>query len=136
MSGINPLNNEEETKEEREVRERKETKEVVDRLIKGVNDVFEKTYDVEELDLHFTIKIKAPNAVEIGQIQARTAQYLGGMGNFVSSYFIIVYQALSAIRVCGKDVPEFLQKDEEIYNLDVLHMIGRDFQHWLESFRI
>ena len=124
------------TPEQREANERKEVKKAVDRIIRGVNDVFEKDYNFEELDLKFTVKIKAPNAIEIGKIQARLSAYLGGMNNYASEYFIIVYNTLATLRVTGIDVPKALEKDEDIYNLEVIYTIGRDFQQWLNNFRL
>ncbi len=125
----------EETPEEREFKEKQEQKQVIDRIIRGVNDVFEKDYNFEDLDMKFTVKIQAPNAIEIGKIQARLSAYLGGMNNYASEYMIVVYQTLATLRVTGKDVPKELAKDEDIYNLDILYTIGRDFQQWLNNFR-
>lgn len=126
----------EETPEEKEQKQREEERKVIDRIIRGVNDTFEKDYNFEDLGLKFTIKIKAPNALEIGKIQARLSAYLGGMNNYVSEYMLVVYQTLATIRTVGIEIPEFLQKDEEIYNLDILYVIGRDFQQWLNNFRL
>src|SRR5690606_12124213 len=120
----------EKTPEEREAEIKQDTKKVVDRIIRGVNDTFEKDYNFEDMGLKFTIKIKAPNALEIGKIQARLSAYLGGMNNYASEYMIVAYQTLATLRVTGIDVPKELEKDEDIYNLDVLYIIGRDFQQW------
>ena len=125
----------EKTPEQKEEELRKEQKKVIDRIIRGVNDTFIKDYNFEDLGLKFTIKMKAPNALEVGKIQARMAAYLGGMNNYVSEYMVIVYQTLAALREVGIDVPKELAKDEEIYNLDILYQIGVDFQEWLNSFR-
>ncbi|MCB5366917.1 hypothetical protein [Collinsella aerofaciens] len=125
----------EKTPEQKEEELRKEQKKVIDRIIRGVNDTFIKDYNFEDLGLKFTIKIKAPNALEVGKIQARMAAYLGGMNNYVSEYMVIVYQTLATLREVGIDVPKELAKDEEIYNLDILYQIGVDFQEWLNSFR-
>jgi len=125
----------EDTPEEREYKEKKEQKEVIDRIIRGVNDTFIKEYEFEDLGMKFTIKIQAPNAIEIGQIQARLSAYLGGMNNYSSEYFLRAYQTLATIRTTGKDIPKELEKDEDIYNLDILYIIGRDFQQWLDNFR-
>lgn len=127
---------EEDTPEQREVKEKEEQKKAIDRIIRGVNDVFEKDYNFEDLGIKFTIKIKAPNAIEIGKIQARLSAYLGGMNNYASEYIVIVYQTLATLRVTGIDVPKELEKDEDIYNLDILYTIGRDFQQWLNNFRL
>lgn len=124
------------TPEEREQKKKQETKKVVDRIIRGVNDTFIKDYDFDDIDVHFTIKIQAPNALEIGKIQARMSAYLGGMNNYASEYMLVVYQTLATLRTTGKDVPKELAKDEEIYNLDILYTIGRDFQQWLNNFQL
>ncbi|UXQ88940.1 tail assembly chaperone 1 [Bacillus phage Thurquoise] len=118
-----------------ELEKKAEERAVVDRIIRGVNDTFEQDYDLPEYGLKFKIKIKAPNAIDTGKIHARTAAYLSGMNNYASEYIYIVYQTLSAIRVNGVEIPDFLAKDEEIYNLDVLYIIGRDYTDWLSTFR-
>lgn len=133
---IQDFNQEEETPEQREQKEKAEQKKVIDRVIRGVNDVWEKDYNFEDLGLKFTVKMRAPNALEIGQIQARTSAYLGGMNNYASEYMLIVFQTLASLKVVGVDVPKELEKEEEIYNLDILYVIGRDFQQWLDNFRI
>lgn len=124
-----------ETKEERENRERQEQKEVLDRVVRGVNDMFIKEYDFEDIGIKFTIKIQIPNAIETGKVHARMSLYLGGMNNYASEYYLVAYQALALLRVTGKDVPKELENDEDIYNLDVLYEIGRDFEQWLSQFR-
>jgi hypothetical protein len=124
------------TPEEREMEIKKEQKKVVDRIIRGVNDVFEKDYNFEDLGIKFKIKLRAPNALEVGKIKARTSAYLGGMNNYADEYTLIVYNTLSTLRTTGIDVPKVLEKDEDIYNLDILYTIGRDFQQWLNNFRL
>jgi hypothetical protein len=123
------------TPEQREAETKIEQKKAIDRIIRGVNDTFIKDYDFEDLGLKFTIKIKAPNALEIGRIQAKMSAYLGGMNNYASDYMITVYQTLAALRVVGTEIPKELEKDEDIYNLDIIYQIGIDFQEWLNSFR-
>lgn len=114
--------------------EQAETK-TLDRIIRGVNDTFIKDYDFKEFGMKFTIKIKAPNAIDQGKIQARREAYLEGMGMAVSTFIFQVYHTLATIRVCGVDVPKELEKDEDIFNLHVLYAIGGDFAEWLNSFR-
>ena len=125
----------EQTPEQREMETRKEQKKAIDRIIRGVNDTFIKDYTYEDIGLKFTIKLKAPNALEVGRIQARLASYLGGMNNYASEYMLVVYQTLSAFRTVGIDVPKELEKDEDIYNLEILYEIGVDFNNWLNTFR-
>ncbi|QEM43139.1 tail assembly chaperone [Bacillus phage Chotacabras] len=122
------------TPEQVEAEKQHEQREVIDRIIRGKNDIFTKHYDLPEFDLNFTISIKAPNAIEVGKIQARTASYLSGMNTYMSQYYLIVYQTLASIRVCGKQTPKFLENDEDIYNLDILYAIGVDFSDWMNTF--
>lgn len=112
-----------------------EERKQLDRIIPGVNNVFSKHYNLEEYGLEFDIKIKAPNIIENGKIQARREAYLEGMGLAVSNFVFQCYQTLATIRVCGIEVPDVLAKDEDIYNLFILGVIGKDFGEWLNSFR-
>jgi hypothetical protein len=132
LEGLMP----EKSQEDRDMEKKVEQKQVIDRIVRGVNDVFEKDYTFEDLGLKFTVKVKAPNALEIGKIQARMSAYLGGMNNYASEYMIVAYQMLATLRVTGLEVPKELQKDEEIYNLDILYVMGRDFKQWLDNFRL
>jgi hypothetical protein len=131
LEGLMP----EKSQEDREMDKKVEQKQVIDRIVRGVNDVFEKDYTFEDLGVKFTVKVKAPNALEIGKIQARMSAYLGGMNNYASEYMIVAYQMLATLRVTGLEVPKELQKDEDIYNLDILYVMGRDFKQWLDNFR-
>ncbi|AXH71126.1 hypothetical protein BSP36_081 [Bacillus phage BSP36] len=126
----------EKTQEERELEQKVEQKKVIDRIIRGVNDTFEKRYDFPELGESFVIKLRAPNALDTGKIQAKVSAYLQGMNNYASEYIVRVYTALACIRVVGVEVPELLADDEKIYNLDILYKIGVDFQRWLDNFRL
>ncbi|QIW88684.1 tail tape measure protein [Bacillus phage P59] len=132
LEGLMP----EKSPEDRETEKKVEQKQVIDRIVRGVNDVFEKDYDFKDLGLKFTVKVKAPNALEIGKIQARLSAYLGGMNNYASEYMIVAYQMLATLRVTGTEVPKELEKDEDIYNLDILYIMGRDFKQWLDNFRL
>lgn len=124
------------TPEEREANLSLQKKKAVDRIVRGVNDTFIKDYTFEDLDLKFTIKIKAPNALDIGKIQARAVAYLGGMNTYLDNYTNTVYQTLATIRTTGFEVPKELANDEDIYNLDILYQIGVDFKQWLDNFRL
>lgn len=121
--------------EQRKAEEFVEQKKVIDRIVRGVNDTFIKDYKYPDIGINYTIKIKAPNAIETGKIQAMMSAYLGGMNNYASDYMLIVYNTLATLRVTGIDVPKELAKDEDIYNLDIIYEIGVDFQRWLENFR-
>jgi hypothetical protein len=126
------------TPEQREADLRANQKNQVDEILKGVNDTFEKTYtEFEALGWGKEVKVavKAPNVVEIGKIAARHAAYLNGMNNYASEYLTVAFQMLATLRITGVIVPEKLKNDDEIYNLDPLYTIGRDFQRWLGNFR-
>jgi len=123
------------TPEEIEMEKLDKERKAVNRIIKGQNDVFKKHYTFKDLGLEFTVKIKAPNAIEVGKIQARKMAYLNGMSNYTTDYFSIVYDTLAALRVTGIDVPKELASDEDLYNLDIIYQIGVDFQQWLARFQ-
>jgi hypothetical protein len=125
----------EEKREDKENSDRKEKKQLADRIVKGQNDIFEKEYTFEDLDMKFTIKLRAPNAIEVGKIQAKTSIYLGGTNQYASHFHLMAFNALATIRTVGVSVPEELKKDEDIYNLNVLYKIGVDFAEWLNKFR-
>ncbi|AIW03470.1 tail assembly chaperone [Bacillus phage Moonbeam] len=126
----------EQTPEEREMEKLENQRKTINRVIKGQNDVFKKDYTFEDLNLKFTIKIKAPNAIEIGKIQARKMAYLNGMSNYTTDYFNTVYDTLATLRVTGIDVPKELANDEDLYNLDIIYLIGVDFKQWLDRFQL
>lgn len=107
----------------------------VNRIVRGINDVWEKDYEFKDIDLKFTIALRAPNAIESGRIQAKREQYLSGTGTFVGDQVYGAFQGLATIREVGVKVPIELQSDEDIYNLAILYKINEDFTAWLNSFR-
>lgn len=117
-----------------EVDRNKDT-EAINRVLTGKNDVFEKHYKIDELGLEFDIKIKHPNALEQAKIHAKTALYFDGLGRFMSDYLMLAYTTLATLRVTGIDVPDFLKNDEEIYNMNILVVIGEDYRDWLDTFQ-
>jgi len=125
----------EETRESIEEKQEQEKRQLIDRIMRGKNDMFVKHYNLPEYNIEFTVHVQAPNAIESGKIQAKTARYLDGMNLYSSQYYVVVYQMLATLRVCGKELPEYLEKDENIYNLDILYIIGLDFAEWLSTFR-
>lgn len=109
--------------------------EAINRILKGKNDVFEKHYKMDEIGKEFTVKIKAPNALEQAKIHAKTALYFDGLGRFMTESIMLAYTTLSTLRICGVEVPDFLKDDEDIYNMNLLIVIGEDYSEWLDSFR-
>lgn len=108
---------------------------LAERVIRGHNDVFKKDYNIKELGLEFTIGIRFPNAIEQARIQARAERYLDGLGTLMSPSILQSYRMLATIRECGTYIPGFLEKDEEIYNLQILNIISSDFIAWMDTFR-
>ena len=117
-----------------EVEESKDT-EAINRVLAGKNDIFKKHYKLDELGLEFDIELKHPNALEQAKIHAKTALYFDGLGRFMTDSIILAYTTLATLRVCGTKVPDFLQNDEDIYNMNLLVMIGEDYRDWLDTFR-
>lgn len=128
------LTDEEKATQER-VKTREEEKKVVNRVISGHNDVFNKHYKFEEMDLNFDISIKFPNIVEQARIQAKTERYFDGLGSLMPARAQQAYRILATMRICGKDIPGFLKEDEQIYNLHIFNVIGDDFIDWMNSFQ-
>lgn len=129
------VSSEEQAKQQQE-EQRKEEREAITRVIAGKNDVFNKHYKFEELgNLEFDIKIKIPNALEQAKIQAQTERYFDGLGSLMPLRVQEAYRMLATLRICGKEVPDLLANDEEIYNIQILNVIGDDFRNWMNSFR-
>lgn len=110
-------------------------KKVVNRVIAGHNDMFEKHYKFDEMDLEFDIKVKFPNIREQAKIQAATERYFEGLGSLMPLNAIKAYRMLATLRVCGKQVPDVLAKDEDIYNTYIFNVIAEDFQEWMNTFQ-
>lgn len=110
-------------------------KKVVHRVIAGHNDLFVKHYKFDEMDLEFDIKVKFPNIREQALIQASTERYFEGLGSLMPLNVIKAYRMLATLRECGKDVPDVLAKDEEIYNIYIFNVIAEDFQEWMNTFQ-
>lgn len=115
--------------------DRKEKEKVVNKVIKGVNDVWEKEYNFEELDLRFKVKVKLPNAREQGNIMALRSAYLGGMDAYQSDMIINAYQMLATLQEVGVEVPKEFQDPEDIYNLYPLSVMYNDWLDFMSSFR-
>lgn len=115
--------------------ESKQEQVALDRIIRGVNDVFVKDYVFEEFGgLALTIKIKAPNALEQGRINAVRENFVGGVGTMLNSFTYVSYHTLAVLEVCGIDVPKELNP-KDIYNLGIVYKIGVDFAEWLSRFQ-
>lgn len=121
--------------DELKYQDRKEKEKVINKVIKGVNDTWEKEYNFEELDLRFKVKIKLPNAREQGNIFALRSAYLGGMDMYQTDQVIRAYQMLATLQEVGIEVPKEFQDPEDIYNLYPLTVMYEDWLGFLNSFR-
>lgn len=105
------------------------------KVIKGVNDVWEKDYNFEEADLSFKVKVKIPNAMEQSQIRALTDEFLFGKSDTTPDFIYNAYFMLATLQVVGKEVPIEFRDPEEIYNMDYLAYVYRDWRNFLRTFR-
>lgn len=113
----------------------KEEKKVLDKIVKGVNDIFIKEYKFADMGgLTFTIKIKAPNMLEQGRINEVRERLLGGTSTMQTNFNYVVYNTLALLEVCGIDVPKELDPSD-LYNPHIPYQIGEDFAEWLDRFQ-
>lgn len=112
-----------------------EERTALDKIVRGVNDVFIKDYKFEDYGgMELAVRIKAPNALEQGRINSVRENFVGGTGTMLNTFTYIVYHTLALLEVCGIDVPTEL-KPENVYNLNIVYKIGVDFAEWLDRFQ-
>lgn len=133
LKGIGNLTPEQQAEKEKNEQREKEVK-VINRIIRGSNDVFSKSYNIEELELKFDLKVRFPNIMENAKIQAMVERYFEGLSAYMSPQLVRIYRMLATIHVCGVEVPSILENDEAIYNLQLLGYIADDFQEWMDTF--
>lgn len=114
-----------------------EKNKLVDIIVKGQNDSFDKTYNYKEEGVSFRVVIKAPNAIENGAILAKLQQYLVGTASTWDDYTRGCYYAIALLQVCGKEVPKMFKDPDNIYpvTFDWLYQIYLDFGEWMSRFR-
>lgn len=134
MAENNTQNNTDELQELKRKKEQEQDN-TVSMVIRGVNDVFEKYYNFKEIKLDFNIKLRVPNALEQGTINAMRSNYLGGMDLYQSDEIYKAYQMLATIQVVGVEVPDELSDPEKIYNLIPLVRVYDDWIDFLGTFR-
>lgn len=105
------------------------------KVIRGVNDVWEKSYDFKELDLSFNIKLRLPNAIEQGAIFALRSSYLKGMDMYQHEDIVKAYQMLATIQTVGIDIPKEFKNPEEVYNIQPLVTVYHDWAEFMNTFR-
>lgn len=116
-------------------KERQKKEQTISKVLKGVNDTWEKEYNFEELDLHFVVKVKLPNAIEQGRIFGLRSSYLNGMDMYQTDQVIRAYQMLATLQEVGIEVPKEFQDPEDIYNIYPLAVMYEDWLVFLNSFR-
>uniref|UniRef100_A0AAU8GUP1 Tail assembly chaperone n=1 Tax=Mammaliicoccus phage MSShimriz1 TaxID=3230127 RepID=A0AAU8GUP1_9VIRU len=121
--------------EEMKYKVEKEKEQTVNKVIRGVNDVWEKDYDFKELDLKFKVKVRYPNAREQGRIFALRSSFLGGMDMYQNEDVFQAYQMLATLQEVGEEVPKEFRDVEEVYNLYPLKVMFQDWIEFLSSFR-
>ena len=135
MAENNTQNNNTDELQELKRKKEQEQDNTVSKVISGVNDVFEKYYNFKEIKLDFNIKLRVPNALEQGTINAMRSNYLGGMDLYQSDEIYKAYQMLATIQVVGVEVPDELSDPEKIYNLIPLVRVYDDWIDFLGTFR-
>ena len=135
MAENNTQNNNTDELQELKRKKEQEQDNTVSRVIRGVNDVFEKYYNFKEIKLDFNIKLRVPNALEQGTINAMLSNCLGGMDLYQSDEIYKAYQMLATIQVVGVEVPDELSDPEKIYNLIPLVRVYDDWIDFLGTFR-
>lgn len=126
MEEMNKVNEEQEQLE-KEV-------DMLNTLIRGENDIFEKEYTFKELKESLKVKVRYPTLIERGRINAIREEMLYGMGKYQPELVFVVFNTVAVLEVCGIDVPKYLRKESSPRD-DVLYRIGLDLSVWLNSFR-
>ncbi len=105
------------------------------KVLSGVNNVFRKHYKLAERDLDFHISIKAPSVLDLAEINVAREQMCGGIGKLLPESQFVLFQTMATFKICGEDIPLFLQDPSKIYASDIVVMIGRDYADWLDTFQ-
>lgn len=117
----------------------------IKRVIRGVNDTFEKEYTFKELGLNFKIKLTYPSMADNAQVKSILEAYFGGTASFLpagdmaNAYSMMAYINQQQ-RKYGDDsdkihIPDILKDIEEVYNPSILIAIHNDFEKWMRQFR-
>ncbi|XWX32061.1 tail assembly chaperone [Staphylococcus phage PG-2021_27] len=131
--------NEQEFKEN-EIQEKQEQLEkkkenTVNKVIKGVNDTWEKEFNFPKSDLHFKLRLRVPNVLEQGRIGALTSQYLAGNDENVSPAVYNAYYMLATMQVVGIQIPKEFRNPEDVYVIEPLFEIYIEWVDFLDSFQ-
>lgn len=112
----------------------KEVTNVFEELIRGENDIFDRTYTFKELGEKFRIQVRYPSFLEKSRIHARREELLGGTSFQQPLAIYIITQTIAIFEVCGIDIPEYFSVNGTPRD-DVIFKIGQELDVWLNSFR-
>jgi hypothetical protein len=105
-------------------------------ILKGVNDIYTHHFDFKEMGVEFDIEIKTPNALEEAPIKNFVWSLFPDVTGGIPDYQYIVYYTMKLLELYGRNLPAILQDPENIYNTDILYVIGEDFLNWKDQFQL
>lgn len=125
-------------KENKEVQEDNSEDKVVattlETLIRGKNDMFDRTFKFKEIGEEFRIKVRYPTFMERSRINARREELLQGTSYQQPFAVYLVNQTVSLFEIVGIDIPEYFSVDGTPRD-DVILRIGLELDEWMSSFR-
>lgn len=122
------------TKENKKEDKNKEITPVFEELIRGENDIFDRTYTFKEIGKEFHIQVRYPSFLQKSRIHARREELLGGTSYQQPLAIYIITQTIAIFEVCGINIPEYFSVDGTPRD-DIIFKIGQDLDVWLNSFR-
>lgn len=121
----------EELKEEAE----EEKGKVLNKIIQGVNDVWEEDYDFKEIGLKFHVKVRLPNIKEQSRIRSLADDLLDNDAENTADVIYYQYFMLATLLVTGIEVPKEFRDPDKIYTLAPLLDVYLDYVQFANSFR-
>ena len=112
------------------------------KVLNSHNNVFEKDYNIKELDLEFSVSFRVPNLQENARIEADLQRMFGGFINLTSQstqdayhmYVLLNMQAEQYKDDPKVNIPKFLI-GEDVYSLLPYAIIAEDYGKFLEQFK-
>ena len=112
------------------------------KVLNSHNNIFEKDYNIKELDLEFHISFRVPNLQENAQIEAELQRMFGGFVNLTAPGTQDAYHMYTLLNIQAEkykddpqvDIPKFLI-GEDVYSLIPYSVIAEDYGKFLEQFK-
>lgn len=134
-----------ELKKKKREQEKKEDGKIL-KVVTSSNNTFEKEYNFSEMGAEpFKVKLKVPSMAMMTKVDAQIERQFEGFASFMDRrrllgfrmYFIIQFQLRKYEDKPGTiEVPDYFQQDlDDIYNIDPLITIGKDFYKFLDTFQ-